>query len=278
MATYDLEEQEQLDEIKVWWKQYGNLVVSLLTAASIAVIAWQGWNWYQRNQAAQASMVYGVLQKAVAEKDSQRIKAASGELLEKFSGTTYAPLGALITAKAMFEAGDAKTAKAQLSWVVEHGKDELRDLARVRLAAVLLDEKVYDEALKQLDGSFSAGFASRVAETRGDVLDAQGKSRRRAPPTSWHLPGLMKVTRQERARIHCRTSRLMRHIVTCCSRSSIRSGRASNEPTLRCSLAAISAGGLLDHRVDEPVRQFERAEDGRVAADQGNGRSPRALA
>lgn len=175
MATYDLEEQEQLDEIKVWWKQYGNLVVSLLTAASIAVIAWQGWNWYQRNQAAQASMVYGVLQKAVAEKDSQRIKAASGELLEKFSGTTYAPLGALITAKAMFEAGDAKTAKAQLSWVVEHGKDELRDLARVRLAAVLLDEKVYDEALKQLDGSFSAGFASRVAETRGDVLDAQGK-------------------------------------------------------------------------------------------------------
>lgn len=175
MATYDLEEQEQLDEIKVWWKQYGNLVVGLLTAVSIGVIAWQGWNWYQRNQAAQASMVYGVLQKAVAEKDSQRIKAAGGELLEKFSGTTYAPLGALITAKAMFDAGDAKTAKAQLSWVVEHGKDELRDLARVRLAAVLLDEKAYDEALKQLDGSFSAGFASRVAETRGDVLDAQGK-------------------------------------------------------------------------------------------------------
>jgi predicted negative regulator of RcsB-dependent stress response len=175
MATYDLEEQEQLDEIKVWWKQYGNLVVGLLTAVSIGVIAWQGWNWYQRNQAAQASMVYGVLQKAVVDKDSQRIKAAGGELLEKFSGTTYAPLGALITAKAMFDAGDAKTAKAQLSWVVEHGKDELRDLARVRLAAVLLDEKAYDEALKQLDGSFSAGFASRVAETRGDVLDAQGK-------------------------------------------------------------------------------------------------------
>jgi predicted negative regulator of RcsB-dependent stress response len=175
MATYDLEEQEQLAEIKAWWKQYGNLVVGLLTAASIGVIAWQGWNWYQRNQAAQASVVYSVLQKSVLEKDSQGVKAASGELLEKFGGTTYAQLGALMTAKAMFDAGDTKTARAQLAWVVEHGKDELRDLARVRLAAVLLDEKAYDEALKQLDGSVSAGFAARFAESRGDVLSAQGR-------------------------------------------------------------------------------------------------------
>lgn len=176
MATYDLEEQEQLAEMKVWWKQYGNLLVSLLTAASIGVIAWQGWNWYQRNQTAQASMIYSVLQKSALEKDSQRLKAASGELLEKFGGTTYAPLGALIAAKAMFDAGDAKTAKVQLTWVVEHGKDELRDLARLRLAAVLLDEKSYDEALKQLDGNVGAGFFVRFAESRGDVFSAQGKT------------------------------------------------------------------------------------------------------
>jgi predicted negative regulator of RcsB-dependent stress response len=176
MATYDLEEQEQLAELKAWWKQYGNLLVSILTAASIGVIAWQGWNWYQRSQTGQASMVYGVLQKSVLEKDTQRIKAASGELLEKFSGTTYAPLGALISAKAMFDAGDVKTAKVQLAWVVEHGKDELRDLARLRLAAVLLDERAYDEALKQLDGSFNAGFAVRFAESRGDIFSAQGKA------------------------------------------------------------------------------------------------------
>jgi predicted negative regulator of RcsB-dependent stress response len=176
MATYDLEEQEQLAEMKVWWKQHGNLVVGIIAAASISVIAWQGWNWYQRNQTAQASMVYNVLQKSALEKDSQRTKAASGELLEKFGGTTYAPLGALIAAKSMFDTGDLKTAKVQLSWVAEHGKDELRDLARLRLAAVLLDEKAYDEALKQLDGSVSAGFAMRFAESRGDILDAQGKA------------------------------------------------------------------------------------------------------
>ncbi len=175
MATYDLEEQEQLAELKAWWRQYGNLVVSILTAAAIGVIAWQGWHWYQRNQSAQASMVYVVLQKSALEKDTQRIKAATGELLEKFGNTTYAPLGALIAAKAMFDAGDVKTAKAQLLWVVEHGEDELRDLARLRLASVLLDEKVYAEALKQLDGSFNPAFAVRFAESRGDIFNAQGK-------------------------------------------------------------------------------------------------------
>ena len=175
MATYDLEEQEQLAEIKAWWKLYGNLVVNALTVAAVVVIAWQSWNWYQRSQSAQASMVYDVLQKAVYEKDAQRITAASGELLEKFGGSDYAALGALTAAKAMVDAGDGKTAKLKLLWVVEHSKHELRELARLRLVALLFDEKAYDEALKQLDGKVSPTFAARFAESRGDVLIAQGK-------------------------------------------------------------------------------------------------------
>jgi predicted negative regulator of RcsB-dependent stress response len=175
MATYDLEEQEQIDEIKVWWKQYGNLLINILTGAALIVIAWQGWNWYQRNQSAQAAAVFNVLHNAAQDKDTQRLKAASGELVEKFGGTSYASLGALTTAKAMIDAGDAKTGKLQLQWVVDHGKDELRDVARLRLAAVLLDEKAYDQALQQLDGPVSPSFAVRFADTRGDVLTAQGK-------------------------------------------------------------------------------------------------------
>lgn len=178
MATYDLEEQEQLAEIKAWWKQYGHWVAGLLIVAALAVSAWQGWSWYQRGQAAQASLIYNVLQRSVQENASQQIKAASGELLEKFGTTSYAPLGALIAAKAMVDAGDAKTAKVQLAWVVEHAKDaqnELRDLARVRLAALLLDEKNYDEALQQLDGAVGEAFAARFAQNRGDIFYAQGK-------------------------------------------------------------------------------------------------------
>lgn len=175
MAHYDLEEQEQLDTIKTWWKMYGNLVTTVITALSLAVVAWQGWNWYQRNQTAQASAIYSVLEQAVATKDAQKAKNAAGELAEKFSGTPYASLGALLAAKQSFDSGDLKTAKSQLGWAASNGQDEIKDLARLRLAAVLLDEKSYDEALKQLEGAHAGAFDARFLEFKGDVLAAQGK-------------------------------------------------------------------------------------------------------
>ena len=175
MAHYDLEEQEQIDTLKTWWKMYGNLVTGVVMAASIAVIAWQGWGWYQRSQTAQAAAIYGVLEQAAALRDAQKVKSAAGELAEKFGGTSYAWLGALVAAKQSFESGDLKTAKAQLSWAADHAKDEIKDLARSRLAAVTLDEKAYDEALKQLEAPHAVAFDARFLELKGDVLAAQGK-------------------------------------------------------------------------------------------------------
>lgn len=176
MAHYDLEEQEQLDTLKTWWKMYGNLVTGVVVAASLGVIGWQGWNWYQNGQAGNASAVYAVLEQAVATGDAQKTKAAAGELAEKFGGTSYAALGAMLAAKQSFEAGDLKTAKAQLGWAADNGKDELKDLARLRLAAVQLDDKAYDEALKQLDAAHAPAFDARFLELKGDVLAAQGKT------------------------------------------------------------------------------------------------------
>jgi len=175
MAHYDLEEQEQIDTLKTWWKMYGNLVTGVIVAASLAVIAWQGWNWYQGGQSAKAAAIYGVLEQAAAAGDAPKAKAAAGELAEKFSGTSYASLGAMLAAKQSFDAGDLKTAKTQLAWVAENGKDEIKDLARLRLATVQLDEKAYDEALKQLDAAHAAAFDARFQELKGDVLSAQGK-------------------------------------------------------------------------------------------------------
>lgn len=175
MATYDLEEQEQLAELKAWWKQHGNVVSWILLAASLSVAGWQGWNWYQRQQSAQASAIFNVLQRAAAEQDQQKVRAATGELLEKFGGSTYAPLAAMLAGKTAFDAGDLKTAKAQLTWAVDHAADEMKDLARLRLAAVLLDEKAFDEAIKQVNQPSSANFAPLFAELRGDILLAQGK-------------------------------------------------------------------------------------------------------
>ncbi len=176
MATYDLEEQEQLDELKTWWSMYGNIVTGILVAVALAVAGWQGWNWWQRQQTAQASAVFSALQNAAAQKDAKRARELAGELIDKYSVTSYAGMGALLAARAQVDAGDAKNARVQLAWAAENAKDPgLRDLARLRLAAVMLDEKAYDEAMKQLATEPGASFAPRFAELRGDVLAAQGK-------------------------------------------------------------------------------------------------------
>jgi hypothetical protein len=119
MATYDLEEQEQISELKTWWRMYGNLVTGVLLAVAIGVAGWQGWNYYQRKQAAEASAVYAAVQKAAAERDPKRAREAAGELIDKYPGTAYAAMAALTSARLQFDAGDLKTAKAQLQWVVD---------------------------------------------------------------------------------------------------------------------------------------------------------------
>ncbi len=175
MSTYDLEEQEQLATLKAWWAQYGNFVVAALSALALAFAAWNGWQWYQRSQSAQASQLFVELQKVAEGNDLKRVRDAAGTLLESFPGTAYAAMGALISAKKHFEANDLKTARVQLAWVVEHARsEEMKSLARLRLATVMLDERAYDEALKTLEAKHPPAFDARYAELRGDILVSKG--------------------------------------------------------------------------------------------------------
>ncbi|HEY6898336.1 MAG TPA: tetratricopeptide repeat protein [Rhodocyclaceae bacterium] len=177
MAVYDLEEQEQLDELKTWWKQYGNLVTSLVTALAVVAVGWQGWNWWQRNQAAQAAALYGGIEKAASVRNVKQARDFAGELIDKYPRTAQAAMGALLSAKVQVEGGDAKNARSQLQWAADNATDDaLRSLAKLRLAALLLDDKAYDEALKQIPADTASPFAARFGEVKGDILVAQGKT------------------------------------------------------------------------------------------------------
>jgi predicted negative regulator of RcsB-dependent stress response len=173
----DLEEQEQVAELRAWWDQWGSLVTATIVAACIAFAGWQGWRWYDRSQGAQAGALFEALAHAGQAGDAKALRDAGGALLENYPRTMYASMGALTAARFYFERNDLKSAKAQLQWVIEHGRtDDMRDLARLRLANVLLDEKAYDEALKLLDEKHAAAYDAQYAAARGDVLIAKNQA------------------------------------------------------------------------------------------------------
>jgi predicted negative regulator of RcsB-dependent stress response len=174
--AYDLQEQDQLDAFKAFWNRYGNLILAGVTVVLLVVAGWRGWGWWQQKQASEAAAVYEQLREAVERKDVNKVKQASGQLFESYSGTVYGSMGALVAARAYHDAGDLKAAKAPLQWAVDKAKDpEHRLIARLRLAGILLDEKAYDEGLKLLAAEDAGRYAGSFADRRGDLLLAQGK-------------------------------------------------------------------------------------------------------
>jgi predicted negative regulator of RcsB-dependent stress response len=177
MATHlDLEEQEQLDQLKDFWKKYGNLITWVLILALGGYAAWMAWTNWSREQSVKAGVLYEELEKAAQAGDPEKAARVFADMKERFPRTGYAQQSALLTAKLQHEKGQAEAARGALSWASENAtEDEYRTVARLRLAGLLLDEKKYDEALKQLDGANAKEFAGLVADRRGDVLMGQGK-------------------------------------------------------------------------------------------------------
>lgn len=178
MANHlDLEEQEQLDSIKHFWKQYGNLITWALIAVLGAFASWNFYQYWQRSQAAQASAMYDEVERLTQGGDLSKIERAFTDMRDKFPGTAYAQQAGLLVAKVNYEAGKTNEAKSALTWVAEKSTDEgYQSIARLRLAGILVDSKAYDEALKLLSGNYPGHFQALAADRRGDVLSLQGKA------------------------------------------------------------------------------------------------------
>jgi predicted negative regulator of RcsB-dependent stress response len=177
MAVYDLEEQDQLEDLKSWWKQWGNTVAGVVIAICVGVIGVQGWRLWTQRQAEHASTLYNAVSAAARTNDVAKAKDAMAQLADKYGGTGYAPRAALLVAPLLFETGDKAGAKAQLAWVIDKDtEDELKQIARLRLAALLFDDKQYDEALRTLDAKHDEAFAGIYADLRGDILVGAGRN------------------------------------------------------------------------------------------------------
>lgn len=177
MANHlDLEEQEQLDQLKHFWKQYGNIITWALIVVLGSFAGWNFYQYWQRNQAAQASAMFDEVDRVARTGDLPKLDRALGDMKDKFASTAYAQQAALLAARVYAEAGKNDQAQSALSWVAESAKDEgYKAVARLRLAAVLAESRAYDEAVKQLSGTFPPSFLPLVADRKADVLMLQGK-------------------------------------------------------------------------------------------------------
>lgn len=176
MSSLDLQEQEQVEALKAWWKENGNWVLGAVVVGLLGFSGIKFWKSQQANHAAEAGKLYMEVLKQASSNDAKRIGDAADALVSRYGGSAYAPRAQMLAAQASLQSRDIARTKVQLQWVIEHATETgLQDTAHLKLASVLLDEKKYDEALRQLDAVHPESFAGLFADLRGDVLSAQGK-------------------------------------------------------------------------------------------------------
>jgi predicted negative regulator of RcsB-dependent stress response len=174
--AYDLQEQEQIDALKGFWAQWGKLIGGAVLAVSLGFIGFKAWNAYQKNQAESAAVVYNQLEQQLQAGQLDKVKATLAALQKDYAASAYSANASLLAAKLAFDKNELGFARVQLKWVIEHAdKDEtLQAIARLRLAAVLLDEKQYDAALAELANAHPATFDAMFLDLKADVLVARG--------------------------------------------------------------------------------------------------------
>lgn len=171
----DLEDQEQMDELKVWWDKNGKLTINLVLLVIVAYASWQGYQYFQHKKAVEASDIYlSLMQLDIAEVDLLKPEAA--KLMDNYSGTPYAGRAAVLLAKSNFSASDIESAKSQLEWAIANAQESsIQAIASLQLATLLLGEKDYAGAEKVLSTDVDPGYAGLKDDLQGDVYLAQGK-------------------------------------------------------------------------------------------------------
>jgi predicted negative regulator of RcsB-dependent stress response len=161
--AYDLEEQEQLDEFKAWWKKSGKLISNLILVVLLAYAGWQGYHYFQAKKSVEASTLY----QALVTTDTSKVADIQAQATK---------LTAIYAAKVNMAANDHKNAKTQLEWAAKNAKESTtKAIASLQLAGILFEEKSYDAALKLLSSNNDKGFAGLKEDLKGDIYMVQGK-------------------------------------------------------------------------------------------------------
>ena len=181
MAAH-LEEQQELDDFKYFWKNWGRWLFALLIAAALGYLGYIIYKDHKISQNREAAEVLAqMVDKAQSKADSKQINADLLKLQQDYPDTMPAAQATMMVAATEFDAGRYDTAAGHLNWVLSNQKAPLiQALAAQRLAVVLLQQKKYDAAITALNTKVEADFEPLLLEAKGDVYAAQNKTKEAA--------------------------------------------------------------------------------------------------
>jgi predicted negative regulator of RcsB-dependent stress response len=179
MATQhlNLDDQEQLENLKHFWRKHGTLLTTLTTVFVLAFAGWTGWNYWQAQLEQKSAVRFDEMTRAVAAGDISKTDIVFADMKTQFGATSYTAQAGLLAARMNYEKGNVEATKAALQWLVDSSAEAAyRDIARLRLAGILIEAKQYDEAIKLLSNGISKPFAALAADRLGDAYSLQNKT------------------------------------------------------------------------------------------------------
>jgi len=175
MEVYQTEE-EQIEQIKKFWKEYGRAIIFTVVLFSLAMFAFRWWQQHQVLIGNQASMVYENVLIAMERDATSDVEAHTNDLIQNYTKTPYADLAQFILAKQDIHNGKPKEALERFNWVLDNASNKsIRQIARNRAAKLLLSDKKYQEAMKMLEKVDDSAFNPMVNEIKGDIFLAKGE-------------------------------------------------------------------------------------------------------
>ena len=163
-------DDERVEDLKKWWQENGTSIIVGIALGVVAIFGWQYWGSYRNTKAEQASQAYDTFVAAAEKPDADQARQRGQALLTDFPQSTYAALAALRLAKMASDSGDTAAAIQRLEWIVENAKlDELKDIARLRLAWMLFATGRPGDAEQQLNRIAATSLVAEREELRGDL-------------------------------------------------------------------------------------------------------------
>lgn len=171
---YETEEQ-QVEALKEWWNENGKAVIAGVVLGGAAIGGWTFWQDRTEKQAIAASDSFSQAIEAVNSDDSAAVINLADVLADDHPDHLYAAYTNLAAARAAVVDNNLELAANKLSWVAENApQNDVKLIAKVRLARVKGAAGDAKAGLAELPKSFPESFTGLVEEARGDLLVLEG--------------------------------------------------------------------------------------------------------